>query len=201
MKWTASTLFRMIKDVCMLELPCREIHRDVSARLCFQLNLETCTKLQGDETSPWESRGRLPTRYRHWRPPTNHTWWWKPAKVVGLPENPVGWPVSSPGFCIFCNKGKRETRQSIFNICVPNHSPRHYISIRECSPWSSCHQSRIPMHDGRGVELHDSIWNECICKHLKPTTLSWIVKSVGDQESRHVLSLCLRNVPRFPCLD
>ena len=156
----------MTKDACMLESPCSEISRDAPICLCLQLILETCTKLQRDETPPWESVGMLPTRYWPWRPPTDHFLWWKPEKVVGQPLYLVGRPVFAAGFWFSATRSKREAWQGIFNICVHDHSSHHCIGSRECRSRSSGHQSRISMHDGRGTELHNLIWNECTYEHV-----------------------------------
>ena len=79
--------------------------------------------------------------------------WWKtrksgrPATKSGRPTNFLSW------FLVFCNKGKeRGTAKYLQHMCAWPLS-RHCISSRECSPRFSCHQSRIPMHDGRGVEF------------------------------------------------
>lgn len=40
--------------------------------------------------------------------------------------------------------------------------------------------------------------NECTSKHIKPRTLSCMIKSVGDRELRHVSSLQVWNVHFFP---
>ena len=51
MNVTASALFWMTMDACMLELPRLGINRDDSYRLCVQLISETCKKLQETENT------------------------------------------------------------------------------------------------------------------------------------------------------
>ena len=121
-----------------------------------------------------------------------------PRTLYKAPEG--CWPVFPASYRFATTESEIGAWQSIFYICVHDHSPHHCTSSRECSPRSSCHQSRISMHDGRGVDLHDSIRNECTYTHNKAWTPSWVIRSVGDRESRHVSSLGVRNVPRFPCL-
>ncbi|KAF5933088.1 hypothetical protein HYC85_029259 [Camellia sinensis] len=118
---------------------------------------ETCTKLREAETPLWEAVGGPPTSYWAWRPPIDQFMWEKPKGVVCLPEKLVGRLVPASSFWFFCNKGKRKRKQGICDPCVHDHSPRHCTSSRECGPRSSCHKSRISMHDGRAIELHDSI--------------------------------------------
>ncbi|GMP49657.1 hypothetical protein CsSME_00016575 [Camellia sinensis var. sinensis] len=57
-------------------------------------------------------------------------------------------------FPICCNREQEKGMAKYFHIYMHDYSSRHCMSSRECSPQSSCHQSRISMHDGRGVELH-----------------------------------------------
>ena len=162
MNVTASALFWMMKDAHMLESPCWEI----PSRCLVSPLLATDFRNLHKAPRGWNSTlGRLLTRY--WLGKTlpttyyggNQKRWSAYQKTWSADQFP---PLVST---FFCNKGKREKRQCIFNICVHDHSPRLCTSSRECGPRSSGHQSPISMHDGRGIELHDSMWNECTHKH------------------------------------
>ena len=103
MNVTASALFWMTMDACMLESPCREIHREAPTRLCLQLNSETCTKFQKAKTPPWEAVGRLPTSRWHGRPPANHPFVVE-TKKGGQPTRKPGRPTTfCPWILVFCN--------------------------------------------------------------------------------------------------
>ena len=119
----------------------------------------------------------------------------------GLPARKSARPTTfCPWILVFLQQMQERGIARYFQQMCARPLSHHCTSSRECSPRPSGHQSRISMHDGRGVGLHDLMWHECTNRHLKPTTLSWIVKSVGDRESRHVSSLRVWNAPRFPCL-
>ena len=85
----------------------------------------------------------------------------------GRPARKAGWPTS---FCllflVFCNTKQERGIARYIQQKGARPLSHHCTSSRECSPRPSGHQSRISLHDGRGVELHDLIWNECTYEHI-----------------------------------
>lgn len=178
-----------------------EIQRNAPTCLCFQLFSEHCSKLHKTSNSPWGPVGGLPTSCWEGRLPVDHFSWLKTRKS-GRPARFTGWPTScccQTPLC--CNREQERALQCICKICVHNHPPYYVMSSREYGSRPSGHQSRISMHDRREAKLHNSIWNECTHKHIKPRTLSCMIERVGNQELRHVSSLQVWNVPRFSRLD
>ena len=101
---------------------------------------------------------RLPCAEIHWDAPISLCF------AMFLERRARLWKVTDSLFC--CNREQERGIAMYFtNICMPR---------------SSCHQSRISMHDGRGAELHNSIWDECVWMLQQNLTPSWIIRSVGD---------------------
>ena len=125
---------------------------------------------------------------------------WKTRKVVGQLLFLAGWPVVAAKSQFSATESKKGHGNVFARYVCTTTLPIMSWTQGSVGSRPSGHQSRISMHDGREAKLHNSIWNECTSKHIRPKTLSCMIKSVGDRELRRVSSLQVWNVPRFPCL-
>lgn len=146
-------------EECMhVRSPRSEIQCDAPICLCFHLFSKTCTKLQKDENPPWESSGRVADHFWSLQTPADHFCCWKPRKVVGQLPFMAGRLVVAARLQFSTTESKKGHGNVFTRYVCTTTLPIMSWTQGSVPSRPSGHQSRISMHDGREVKLHNSIW-------------------------------------------